>query len=255
MSDLSKLSEAYKFMITNSLVSIEKNDINNLDDFVQAMEKTVKRISNDFSARNMKRVTGTVNLDYKHKKQIKDMFSNLHINSITYADIICGFINKSDINKQFFSGYIEHITRYIVYTNVSALINNPLLPDLSLTDAMTNPIFIEKDHFRGSKHHYLISDPDNSNCPIPLFSINFDLYLSSINIQQKIPIDQKIELVFSGLVSIDIQNIVNKVIRHLMSIGNTTPCLYNGDLQILHRIDEEFTLSLYLPKAYFRLKR
>ena len=252
MSD--NISKAYDILLGVFIRSSKVGNIKDIDDFILSTEKALKKVSVALTDNTHKLITTTFSLNDVQSNEIKEKFLEFRRESIESAKIILDYINESDTNKKFFTGYIEHVVSNLYFLDGNIINAIPNIDIQSISEILIQPKFVHFDDFLGVLHSYYIEDPNNSNNQTTLFSINFDLNLDLTDESLLIIKNDGIELEISGIVKRDLREDIKLIFENLIKLENTKLYEVKNHILVVRKLDEDFSLTLFLPKDYFRLE-
>ena len=252
--ELKELSTALFNMRNKYLNNIIKVSIKNIDAFIKAMEIAIIGsgflLSDDVSDN----LATLLNMDKETAAISKDKFLEIRKNIITDVKIIMDFANESDRNKQFLDGYIKHIDQYFLRFNDETINNHPFLTTKYLTKMLMEPIIADNDGYLIAMHFYYDDEPRSKNEFNELFSIDFTMGIFTPDDAIVIPSHNILELEYAGAVS---NGVKEAIISYLDYAIKKEITVYESDhcYILTHPLDDDFSLTVFLLKDYFRLKR
>ena len=259
--ELKELSAALFSMRNGYLPSVIKESVKDIEAFIQAIEKVVietEFLISDDVLDNMARMFNT---DDDGSNVNKEMFLETRKIILTDVKIIMDFIHKSDRNKQFLDGYIKHIDRYFHRLIGNIINNHPFLTTQSLAKMFMDPYIVERNGRLVAMHYYIDDEPRSINDKHrsidqfdELFSIDFCMGMFQANDTVTLPSHKILKLEYAGAVSIEIKEAIKTYLEYAI---NEDIRIYesNNCYTLTHPLDDEFSLILFLPKDYFRLKK
>lgn len=222
-------------------------------------------------------ITRKMMADFAHmKSNAKSIFTS---NSVCYNDglidgksaineidklyreqttIITKFISDNDRNKNFLNNYIKYVYAYIHQhydkEKITTINKHPHLSSPVFSAMFCLPIFIVSDGTISANHFYHTVNP-NTNNDVNLFRINITGGKTTTVKNTDIDVDPLLDITCDNIVSIMEQCAIMSAIEKLTKEYGISFQENEGEYVFNYAINVEFTLSLYLPKAYFRLKR
>ncbi len=241
---------------TNSMVDVyfklcNVGRIRNLNDFIMTMETIIKRISFTLTDDLADKMSSIFQLDDEKTNHLKETHWEARAHSIKNAKVIMDFISKSDTNKKFFSGYIEHVIGYFDFNDNKIINNHPFLSTQSMYGLLSKPYFSDDDGVYYAMHYFMTTE---DNKPTPLFGIGFLLDTFGDKKQGEIINDLSTAIEFSKIISPKEQEEIRLMIENITAHPNTEARLVHESIFITHQINENYFLNIYFPKNNFKLK-
>ncbi len=252
MSSLSaELTTAYLF-VTRCLISNSIVRPKDLDGFLSVTKEMMANIA------SMKIDSASISLSSQccpNKELIdeKPMINEVDKAYREKTKIITNFIIDSDRNKIFLNNYIKYIYAYIYdYSDKeeNKIINkHPHLSSPVFSYMFCTPIFLIGDTTITAYHIYHTVDK------VALFWIKIIAGDSMTIKNVDICLDSLLDITFDNIVSVMEQGAIMSAIEKLTKEYTLSFQEDKRSYILNYPINKEFTLSLYLPKAYFRFKR
>ena len=174
------------------------------------------------------------------------------------TSIITKFISDNDRNKNFLNNYIKYVYAYIHEhydeEKITTINEHPHLSSSVFSNMFCLPIFIIDENTITANHFYYTVNP-NTNKDVNLFRINIFAGKTTTVKNTDIDVDPLLDITFDNIVSIMEQCAIMSAIEKLTKEYGIDFQEDDNKYVLNYAINEEFILSLYLPKAYFRLKR
>ena len=250
---LSELNTALAEMVYRYFKIVKVGNVKNLNAFISTMENVLKKISLALSDPLIDKMSSAFLLDDQKTKYLKKMHLDTRTDSIKQAKIIMDFINESDTNKRLFSGYIEHIIGYLDFHDSTINSNHPFFATPFMHTLLSRPYFeIDDNHF-SIMHPYVVMGRNKK--PTPIFSLNFALGTFDDSDEGSFITMGLDNIKFSNIMNPKLQKDISQMIELLTSYPNTVTYLNKGNIHIIHKINEDYLLTVYLPKKHFRLKK
>lgn len=252
--ELKELSTAFFNMRNKYLNTMIKASIKNIDAFIKAMEIAIIESGLMLSDDVSDNLATLLNMDKEATDITKDQFLEIRKNVIIDAKIIMDFINESDRNKQFLDGYLKHIDQYFLRFNDKTINNHPFLTTKYLTKMLMEPFIVDRDGYLTAMHFYYDDVSRSKNEFNELFSIDFTMGIFTPDDAIVIPSHNILELRYAGAVS---DGVKEAIISYLDYAIKKEITVYESDYCYIltHPLDDDFSLTVFLLKDYFRLKR
>ena len=251
--ELKELSGALFTMRNGYLKSVVKGSVKNIESFIQAMEMVVVEsgflLSDDVSDNmatlfNMNKETAT-----KYKENGLEARKKV----LTNTKLIMDFIHKSDINKQFLDGYIKHIYSHFHYYQGNIINDHPFLTTPYFVKMLMEAFVIDCGGHLIASHYYVTDEESSSYRFNELFSLDFCMGLFTPDDAVEIPSNTILNLDYAGALNSGIKEAIGTyldyAIKHEASVYES-----NQSYILTHPLDDEFSITLFLLKEYFRLK-
>ena len=244
--ELNELSGALSSMRNGYLKSVVKGSVKNIESFIQAMEMVVVEsgflLSDDVSD-NMATL---FNMN-------KETFLEARKLVLTNTKLIMDFIHKSDINKQFLDGYIKHIYSHFHYYQGNIINDHPFLTTPYFVKMLMEPLVVDYGGHLIASHYYITDEESSSYRFNELFSLDFCMGLFTPDDAVEIPSNTILNLDYAGALNSGIKEAIGTYLDYAIKHEAT---VYESDRAYIltHLLDDEFSITLFLPKEYFRLK-
>ena len=250
---LSELNTALSVMIYCYFKIAKVGKVKNLNEFISTMENILKKLSLALSDPLVDKMSSVFLLDDQKTKYLKKMNLDTKTDSIKQAKIIMDFINESDTNKKLLSGYIEHIIGYLDFHDNTINSNHPFFATPFMHTLLIRPCFEINNNYYSIMHPYVVMGRNKK--PTPIFSLNFS-FGSYYDSDEGSVITMGLDNIkFSNIMNPKLQKDIRQMIGLLISYPNTVTHLNKGTIHIIHKINEDYLLTVYLPKEHFRLKK
>ena len=252
--ELKELSTALFTMRNGYIRPVIKKSVNDVESFIQAMETVVIESGFFLSDAVSDNMATLFNMNKETASANKENFLKARKKTVINTKLIMDFINESHRNKQFLDGYIKHIDRYFHCFNGNIINNHPFLTTQCLAKMFMEPVIVDRDGHLVATHYYISDENRSSNRFDELFSIDFCMGVFHPDDAVEIPSRHILELEYAGAVSIGVKEAIKTYLDYAMNEAIT---VYESDYCYIltHPLDDEFSLTLFLLKEYFRLKR
>lgn len=253
----SDLTAAY-CMITKSLIRNPTYQPKDLDEFISITRKMMDK----FTAMNIDPASISSSNRFRFNKKIIDNH-NSQLNDFNkayreQAAVITNFITACDKNKNFLNNYIKYIYAYIYEycdkKKKKIMNKHPYLSSPVFSAMFCMPIFLISDDTISANHYYHAVNP-TTNQTVNLFRINIIAGKTTTVKNTDIYVNSLLDITFDDMVSTMEQCAIMSVIEKLTKEHGVSFQENESEYVFNYAINVEFSLSLYLPKAYFRLKR
>lgn len=256
--ELTDISNAY-FNIRNKYLKyiIYYGQIKNIYGFIEVMEEMLKRSGSMHSSEVADYISLIGNADNKTTMPHNDEFSDIRKKTYTDTKLMMDFIYESDRNQIFLNGYIEYVASHFHYYKRNIINAHPFLKTQCLVDMFMNPLIIENNGCLGARHYYSSNALDDEGTRDVIYTIDFWMGLFIVDDAVEITPDKLLKLEFSGAVSSEAREAITTYIDY--AINDDVYAYVSTDHYVLtHLLSDTFhtfSLTLFLPKEYFRLKR